>query len=71
MSTLFYSNYDDIDGFEGLYQQYRQAPDSVDGGWRYFIEGFEYSKADFFSMEQKNVCSRLIRLLLKTTRFLR
>tara|TARA_B100000315_G_C14049780_1_gene351366 strand:- start:54 stop:167 length:114 start_codon:yes stop_codon:yes gene_type:complete len=30
MSTLSYLNYDDIGAFEGLYQQYQKAPDSVD-----------------------------------------
>ena len=30
MSTLSYLNYTDISAFEGLYQKYQQAPDSVD-----------------------------------------
>ena len=57
MSTLSYLNYDDIDAFEGLYQQYQQyqqAPDSVNQGWRNFIEGFEFSKADFSQGNKKN-----------------
>jgi len=54
MSTLFFLNYDDIDTFEGLYQQYQQAPDSVDQGWRNFIEGFEFSKTDFSQGNKKS-----------------
>jgi len=53
MSTLSYLNYADISAFEGLYQQYQQAPDSVDQGWSNFIEGFEFSKADFSQGVQK------------------
>ena len=30
MNTLSYLNYDDIGAFEGHYQQYQLAPDSVD-----------------------------------------
>ena len=70
MSTLSYLNYDDIGAFEGLYQQYQQAPDSVDGGWRYFIEGFEFSKADFSQGNKKVGYHRLTRLLLKPSRYL-
>ena len=29
---------------EELYQQYRQQPDSVDGSWQRFFEGFEFSQ---------------------------
>ena len=54
MSTLSYLNYDDIGAFEGLYQQYQQAPDSVGQGWRNFIEGFEFSKADFSQGNKKS-----------------
>tara|TARA_Y100001949_G_scaffold122690_1_gene104464 strand:+ start:267 stop:515 length:249 start_codon:yes stop_codon:yes gene_type:complete len=54
MSTLSYLNYDDIGVFGGLYQQYQQAPDSVDQGWRNFIEGFEFSKADFSQGNKKS-----------------
>ena len=53
MSTLSYLNYDDIVAVEGLYQQYQQAPDSVEQGWRNFIEGFEFSKADFLKRTKK------------------
>ena len=54
MSSLYYLNYDDIVAFEGLYQQYQQAQDSVDQGWRNFIEGFEFSKADFSQGNKKS-----------------
>ena len=54
MSTLSYLNYDDIGVFGGLYQKYQQAPDSVDQGWRNFIEGFEFSKADFSQGNKKS-----------------
>ena len=54
MNTLSYLNYDDIGVFGGLYQQYQQAPDSVDQGWRNFIEGFEFSKADFSQVNKKS-----------------
>ena len=47
MSTLSYLNFDDIGAFEGLHQQYQQAPDSVEQVCRNFIKGFEFSKADF------------------------
>ena len=70
MSTLSYLNYDDIGAFEGLYQQYQQAPDSVDQGWRNFIEGFEFSKADFSQGNKKSRCPKLTRLLLKPSRYL-
>ena len=54
MSTLSYLNYDDIGAFEGHYQQYQLAPDSVDQGWCNFIEGFEFSKADFYQGNKKS-----------------
>ena len=54
MSTLSYLNYDDIGSFEGFYQQYQQATDSVDQEWRNFIEGYEYSKADFSQWNKKS-----------------
>ena len=57
MRTLSYLNYDDIGAFEGLYQQYQQAPDSVDQGCRNFIKGFEFSKVDF---SQGNKKSRML-----------
>ena len=53
MSIHSYLNYADIGAFEGLYQKYQQAPDSVDQGWRNFIEGFEFSKADFSQGNRK------------------
>ena len=53
MSTLSYLNYDDIGAFEGLYQQYQHAPDSVGQGCPDFIEGFEFSKADFSQGNKK------------------
>ena len=53
MSTLSYLNYDDIGAFEGLYQQFQQASDSVDQERRNFIEGFEISKADFSQGNKK------------------
>ena len=56
MGTLSYLNYADIGAFKGLYQQYQQAPNSVDQGWRNFIEGFEFSKGDF---SQRNKKSRM------------
>ena len=70
MSTLSYLNYDDIGAFKGLYQQYQLAPDSVDQGWCNFIEGFEFSKADFSQGNKKAGCPRLTGLLLKTLRYL-
>ena len=70
MSTLSYLNYADLGAFEVLYQQYQQAPDSVDQWWRNFIEGFEFSKADFPQETKKAGCPRLTRLLLKTSRYL-
>jgi len=54
MSTLSYLNYDDIGAFEGLYQQYQQAPDSVDQVCRNFIKGFEFSKVDFSQGNKKS-----------------
>ena len=54
MSSLSYLNYADLGAFEGLYQQYQQAPDSVDQGWRNFIEVFEFSKADFSQGNKKS-----------------
>ena len=53
MSTLSYLNYDDLGSFEGLYQQYQQALESVDKEWCNFIEGFEFSKADFSQGNKK------------------
>jgi len=39
----------------------------VDQGWRNFIEGFEFSKADFSQGNKKSrMPTRLTRLLLKT-----
>ena len=54
MGILYYLNSNDIGAFEGLYQQYQQAPCSVDQGWLNFIEGFEFSKADFSQGNKKN-----------------
>ncbi len=61
MSILSYLNYADISAFEGLYQQYQQALDSVDQGWLNLIEGLEFSKADF---SQGNNKSRLLKASL-------
>ena len=47
MSPLSYLNNADIDAFEGLYQQFKQDPKSVDPEWRNFFEGFEFSKTDY------------------------
>ena len=56
MSIISYLNYAEIVAFEGLYQQYQQALDSVDQWWHNFIEGFEFSNADF---SQENKKSRI------------
>ena len=47
MNPLSYLNNADIDAFEGLYQQFKQDPQSVDPEWRNFFEGFEVSKTDY------------------------
>jgi len=47
MNPLSYLNNADIDAFEGLYQQFKQDPQSVDPEWRNFFEGFEFSKTDY------------------------
>ena len=54
MSTLSHLNYADIGAIEGLYQLSRQASDSVEQGWHNFIEGFEFSKADFSQGNKKS-----------------
>jgi 2-oxoglutarate dehydrogenase E1 component len=35
------------DAIEGLYQQYKQDPSSVDYGWQKFFEGFEFQNTDY------------------------
>ena len=54
MSIHSYLNYADIGAFEGLYQQYQQAPDSVDQVCRNFIKGLELSKGDFSQGNKKS-----------------
>ena len=54
MNTLSYLNYDAFEGLYHQFQQYQQAPDSVEQGWRNFIEGFEFSKADFSQGNKKS-----------------
>jgi 2-oxoglutarate dehydrogenase E1 component len=54
MNPLSYLNNADIDAFEGLYQQYKQDPQSVDPEWRNFFEGFEFSKTDYTQAPTKN-----------------
>ena len=54
MSTLSYLNYADISAFEGLYQQFQQATDSVDQEWYNFFEWVKFSKADFFQWNKRS-----------------
>ena len=37
----------DINAIESLYQQYKSNPQSVDGSWQRFFEGFEFQRAEF------------------------
>lgn len=47
MDKYSYLSNGDVDAIEGLYQQYKENPDSVDEGWKKFFQGFEFSKADY------------------------
>ncbi len=70
MSTLSYLNYADIGAFEGLYQQYKQASDSVDRGGAILLKGLNFQRLIFLKGTKKAGCPRLPRLLLKTLRYL-
>ena len=59
MNPLSYLNNADIDAFEGLYQQFKQDPQSVDPEWRNFFEGFEFSKTDYTQAPTKNTTESL------------
>ena len=52
MDKYSYLSNGDVDAIEGLYQQFKENPDSVEEGWKKFFEGFEFSKSDY--SEQSN-----------------
>ena len=41
----------DTEAIDGLYQQYKKDPESVDFGWRKFFEGFDFQKTDYVAGE--------------------
>lgn len=47
MDKYSYLSNGDVDAIEGLYQQFKENPDSVDEGWRKFFEGFEFSRINY------------------------
>lgn len=53
MDKYSYLSNGDVDAIEGLYQQFKENPESLEEGWRKFFEGFEFSKTDY-SEQQTN-----------------
>lgn len=47
MDKYSYLSNGDVDAIEGLYQQFKENPESLEEGWRKFFEGFEFSKTDY------------------------
>ena len=47
MDKYSYLSNGDVDAIDGLYQQFKENPDSVDEGWRKFFEGFEFSRINY------------------------
>ncbi len=47
MDKLDYLNQPDNSVIDGLYEQYKQDPSSVDESWRKFFEGFEFCQTNF------------------------
>lgn len=47
MDKYSYLSNGDVDAIGGLYQQFKENPDSVEEGWKKFFEGFEFSKSDY------------------------
>ncbi|MFZ4523081.1 MAG: 2-oxoglutarate dehydrogenase E1 component [Bacteroidales bacterium] len=47
MDKFNYLNQPDNSVIDGLYEQYKQDPASVDESWRKFFEGFEFCQANF------------------------
>jgi len=37
----------DAEAIDGLYQQYKKDPESVDFGWRKFFEGFDFQQSNY------------------------
>lgn len=47
MDKYSYISNADVNYIDGLYQNYKNDPDSVDGSWKKFFEGFEFSQQHF------------------------
>lgn len=47
MDEFSYLGNGDVNAIEGLYEQYRQDPESVDEGWKRFFQGFEFSRKNY------------------------
>ena len=47
MDKFNYLNQSDNSFIDGLFEQYKQDPASVDEGWRKFFEGFEFCQTNF------------------------
>ncbi len=47
MDKFNYINQSDNAFIDGLYEQYKQDPDSVEESWQKFFEGFEFCQANF------------------------
>jgi len=51
MDKFDYLNQPDNSVIDGLYEQYKQDPGSVDESWRKFFEGFEFCQTNFKAAE--------------------
>ena len=47
MDKLNYLNQPDNSVIDGLYEQYKLDPDSVDESWKKFFEGFDFARINF------------------------
>ena len=47
MDKFNYLNQPDNSVIDGLYEQYKLDPDSVDESWKKFFEGFEFCQSNF------------------------
>lgn len=47
MDKVTYVGNADVNAIDHLYKMYQQDPESVDGGWKKFFEGFEFAQMNF------------------------
>lgn len=62
MDKLTYLSNADSSYIDGLYQAYKQDPDSVDFGWKKFFEGFEFGQSsEGIEIDDENVSEHALK----------